>query len=86
MDRSLAFVPVNHQVLRRAAGSDDVGFTVAIEVGDFQILAGHRVVVGDGVGGLSVAISGGRHVKTDAGFAVGILLAPAGDDLIATHS
>src|SRR4026209_130428 len=43
--RSLALVPVNLDVVRRAAGRDDVGQLVAVEVADDQILGRHSAVV-----------------------------------------
>src|SRR5688500_5450575 len=39
------FVPVDLDVLRSAAGGDDVEFSVAIEVGEAEVFAGHPFVV-----------------------------------------
>src|SRR5690242_6021401 len=43
--RLLGFVPVDFDVLGGAAGGDQVGFAVVVEVGDGEVFAGHAFVV-----------------------------------------
>ena len=82
--RWAGLVPIDDDVFGRAAGGDDVGATVAIEVGDFQVLAGHLVVVdhsGEFPGGVGGDAGG---VKLEAEFIAGFARAAGADDDLVT--
>ena len=74
----LAFIPVDDHVLSRATGSDEVEFAVAVEISGFDVFAGHRVVI-EGVRGPSIVLP---EVHANADLAFGVLVSPAGDDLL----
>ena len=72
-------IPVNDDVLRAAPTGDDFGSAVAIEIADFEVLAGHvtGVDVGDQVPRGAVGVG---PVELNAHGIIGASAAPAGDD------
>jgi hypothetical protein len=74
-------VPEDEQVLRLAAGDDQVGLAVAVEVGGFEVLD-RDLLGGDHAGAPGLAGVVERREETDARFGA----APADHDLVGARA
>src|SRR3954469_2903290 len=84
----LRFVPVDFDVFGGAAGGDQVGFAVVVEVGDREVFAGHAFVVDHLLGPVFAFFVGDEKLYTGGGTSGGgaEFAAPADGELVAAFA